>query len=156
MGRERFKRMRRRRGSGRGGGGRKKRCATRAGGTTRTTTPLLPPELVALVVFYYSDPAIPFAFGGKEAMAIALDIPSLRLPSLPGIIYLSSWAHPIPRPRPLPAVPVPTNMLNMTEWGYRYPVVKTAAVRVGTRSGMLTTTAGRVGNEEGSRGRKTA
>ena len=48
------------------------------------------------------------------------------------------------------------NMSKRTELGDREPMEIMAAVGGGTRSGMLTTTVVRVGDEEGRRGRKTA
>ena len=59
------------------------------------------------------------------------------------------------RPCLSPTVPAPMNMSKNMEWGYTEPVVTMAVVGGGTRLGMLTTAAGRVGDEECRRGRNT-
>ena len=75
------------------------------------------------------------------------------------VISSYSWAFPPPICIHLctrPPVPVTMNILKRMERGYRDTAATMAAVVGGTRSGILTTTAGRVGKKEGRRGRKTA
>ena len=106
-------------------------------GRNEKITPLLPLESATAVASSDLETTIPFAFGGKEAMATAVDTLRLRLISLLGVISSSSWDFP-PCPCPSPRTPamVLKNMSKMTERGYRYPAVTTVAVKGGTRSGM--------------------
>ena len=122
----------------------------------KTTTPIFPPESEDEAAPSDLDTEILFVFGGEEVVDTAVYTLILSSPPLPGIIFSYSWASP---PCPFPPAPVlseMSKMLKRTERGYRYPMVKTAAIVEGIRSGILTTTARGGGNEEGKEMRKTA
>ena len=110
------------------------------------------------------EPAIPFALGGKDSVATAVDTLILRFQYLPGLIFLSSldrptFSNPNPSPsiRPSPCSPVlvQSEVLKRKDWGYRNPILMMAAVIGETKLEMLQTTNSAVGNKEGRRGRKT-
>ena len=78
------------------------------------TTPLPTLESVGLAAPFDLEPTILFALGGKGDVETAVDTPISRSPSLPGVIFSSSWARP---PHPCPPVPLP--MKTRRPWGWR-------------------------------------